>query len=103
MRYHAVGMKTFTGSSTNEKLRCQTALTALIITLALATLSAIGQETKAGQQPKADATFPKLDASILPISHKIAIGGDPDWLASGFGSVWVAVPKTNELVRVDPV
>ncbi len=56
-----------------------------------------------GQEAKQAPAFPKLDASTLPISHKIHVGGDPDWLAIGFGSVWVAVPKNNELVRVDPV
>ncbi len=60
-------------------------------------LSATAQESKAA------ADFAKLDAQKLPISHKIHIGGDPDWLATGFGSVWVAVPRNNELVRVDPV
>lgn len=55
----------------------------------------------ANSQPSGD--FAKLDISALPVSHKINIGGDPDWLAIGFGSVWVAVPRTNELVRVDPV
>ncbi|HZD92654.1 MAG TPA: hypothetical protein VE133_00280, partial [Candidatus Sulfotelmatobacter sp.] len=47
--------------------------------------------------------FKKFDASTLPITKKLQLGGDPDWLAIGFGSVWVAVPKNNELVRVDPV
>lgn len=56
-----------------------------------------------GQEAKAAAGFTRLDASQLPITKKIRIGGDPDWLAIGFGSVWVAVPKTNELVRVDPL
>ncbi|HWF04941.1 MAG TPA: hypothetical protein VHA06_14725, partial [Candidatus Angelobacter sp.] len=64
--------------------------------IAAVSLSAAAQEAK----PVPD--FPQLDASTLPISHKIHIGGDPDWLATGFGSVWVAVPKNNELVRVDP-
>jgi len=45
----------------------------------------------------------KLDASVLPITQKIQIGGDADWLAIGFGSVWVTVAKNNEVVRVDPV
>ncbi len=53
-------------------------------------------------QPKAAAEFPRLDASALPITQKIQIGGDADWLAIGFGSVWVTVAKTNEVVRVDP-
>jgi streptogramin lyase len=48
------------------------------------------------------AEFPKLDASQLPITARIPIGGDPDWLATGFGSVWVAVPKKNEIVRINP-
>ncbi len=44
----------------------------------------------------------KLDASALPFQAEIHIGGDPDWLAVGFGSVWVSVPKRNEIVRIDP-
>ncbi len=39
----------------------------------------------------------------MPIIQKIQIGGDADWLAIGFGSVWVTVAKNNEVVRVDPV
>src|SRR6185312_2802236 len=54
-------------------------------------------------QPKASAEFLKLDAATLPIIKKIPIGGDADWLAIGFGSVWVTVAKNNEVVRVDPV
>src|SRR5438445_253038 len=34
---------------------------------------------------------------------KFQIGGDADWLAIGFRSVWVTVAKNNEVVRVDPV
>jgi DNA-binding beta-propeller fold protein YncE len=54
-------------------------------------------------QDKAAAEFIKLDAATLPIIKKIQIGGDADWLAIGFGSVWVTVAKNNEVVRVDPV
>lgn len=79
--------------TTKWKLKALMALAVAVIIQ----LSAPAQETKAGSD------FAKLDASALPISHKIHIGGDPDWLATGFGSVWVAVPKSNELVRVDPV
>ena len=50
----------------------------------------------------AAAEFIKLDAAKLPIIKKIPIGGDADWLAIGFGSVWVTVAKNNEVVRVDP-
>jgi streptogramin lyase len=57
---------------------------------------------KQGPQQKPTADFRKLDASALPITQKIQIGGDADWLAIGFGSVWVTVAKNNEVVRVDP-
>lgn len=64
-------------------------------------------EPKAAQkkspQEKSTADFRKLDAAALPITQKIQIGGDADWLAIGFGSVWVTVAKNNEVVRVDPV
>jgi streptogramin lyase len=60
--------------------------------------------SKATKEPqaKAAAEFLKLDAVTLPIIKKIPIGGDADWLAIGFGSVWVTVAKNNEVVRVDP-
>ena len=53
-------------------------------------------------QQKSPVDFRKLDAKALPITQKIQIGGDVDWLAIGFGSVWVTVAKNNEVVRVDP-
>jgi virginiamycin B lyase len=59
-------------------------------------------QTSKESQPKA-AEFLKLNAATLPIIKKIPIGGDADWLAIGFGSVWVTVAKNNEVVRVDPV
>ena len=46
--------------------------------------------------------FSKHDFSSVPVIAKIHTGGNPDWLAMGFGSVWVSVPKTNEIVRIDP-
>jgi YVTN family beta-propeller protein len=52
--------------------------------------------------PSRASDFPKFDASALPITARIHIGGDPDWLAIGFGSVWVSVPKNNEIVRINP-
>jgi virginiamycin B lyase len=60
-------------------------------------------QTPKEPQAKAVAEFTKLDAATLPIIKKIQIGGDADWLAVGFGSVWVTVAKNNEVVRVDPV
>jgi YVTN family beta-propeller protein len=64
--------------------------------------SAVAQMAKE-PQAKAAAEFTKLDAATLPIIKKIQIGGDADWLAIGFRSVWVTVAKNNEVVRVDPV
>src|ERR1044071_5414618 len=55
-----------------------------------------------GPQAKSTGDFRKLDASALPITQKIQIGGDADWLGIGVGSVWVTVAKKNEVVRVDP-
>jgi len=66
----------------------------MTILLLLATCATFGQEKT--------AEFAKLDASALPVSARIHIGGDPDWLAIGLGSVWVSVPKNNEIVRIDP-
>ncbi len=77
---------------------CQLRLKAFLMLLSVMTGAAAS-----AQEAKADFGFPVRDASTLPISQKIHLGGDPDWLATGFGSVWVAVPKNNELVRVDPV
>src|SRR6476659_1916852 len=71
--------------------------------LALAVICMLGPSPAvSGQDAKLAADFPRLDVSALPIS-KVHIGGDPDWLAIGFGSVWIAVPKNNELVRIDPL
>jgi len=66
---------------------------------AIFAFSAVGQ-----QKPDSPGTaeFRKLDASTLPITAKIHIDGDPDWLGIGFGSVWVSVPKNNEVVRINP-
>lgn len=66
----------------------------ILAILLLAACAAFAQERT--------AEFAKYDASALPITATIHIGGDPDWLATGFGSVWVSVPKTNEIVRIDP-
>lgn len=81
-----------------QTCRCKPATFLALLTLAITVLPLI-----AAQEAKLGSGFPVLDAAKLPITHKIHIGGDPDWLATGFGSVWVAVPKNNELVRVDPV
>jgi virginiamycin B lyase len=63
-----------------------------------------GPQAQAAKEPQPKvAEFLKLDAATLPIIKKIQIGGDADWLAIGFGSVWVTVAKNNEVVRVDPV
>jgi virginiamycin B lyase len=57
----------------------------------------------AGQEVHEKPEFPLLDAAALPIVQRIHLGGDPDWLSVGFGSIWVSVPRNNEIVRVHPV
>jgi len=66
-----------------------------LLWFAVATLALPGQAVPT-------AEFQKLDISALPIVKKIPIGGDPDWLGVGFGSIFVSVPKTNEIVRINP-
>src|SRR6267154_1164274 len=77
-----------------------------LLAMTMAVSVGVAQQTavpSAKQDAKQPSDFAKLDAANLPIAHKIHVGGDPDWLGIGLGSVWVAVPKTDELVRIDPV
>jgi YVTN family beta-propeller protein len=68
----------------------------------IALMLLIGQQTgKITTSPNA-SEIARFDASALPIIAKIHIGGDPDWLGIGFDSVWVSVPKNNEVVRINP-
>lgn len=48
------------------------------------------------------ADFAKHDFSTLRVQAKVHTDGDPDWLATGFGSLWVSVPKLNQIVRINP-
>jgi hypothetical protein len=73
-----------------------------IVCAILAFSFATGQQIEKKGDSPGTAEFRKLDASTLPITAKIHIGGDPDWLGIGFGSVWVSVPKNNEVVRINP-
>src|SRR5258707_10740544 len=76
-------------------------LKALLVVTMAASAAIAQKEGEAGASPK-QPDFVRLDAAKLPISHKFHVGGDPDWLGIGLGSVWVAVPKTNEVVRINP-
>lgn len=76
------------------QFRFLTGITIVLLFLVLVVRAAFAQLATAG--------FPKHDFSSIPAVAKIHIGGDPDWLAMGFGSVWVSVPKTDEIVRIDP-
>ena len=48
------------------------------------------------------ADFIKRDFSSLPVQAKVHTDGNPDWMATGFGSLWVSVPKLNQIVRINP-
>src|SRR6185437_17136780 len=39
----------------------------------------------------------------VPISQRIPLPGRPDWMAIGFGSLWVVNYAPNRVSRVDPV
>ncbi len=77
-------------------------LKALLVVTMAASAAIAQKEAEAAASPK-QPDFVRLDAARLPISHKFHVGGDPDWLGIGLGSVWVAVPKTNEVVRINPI
>jgi virginiamycin B lyase len=74
-------------------------LPALVVIVVPVLLSFINTST--AQQPSA-TEFSKLDIAALPVKAKIHLGGNPDWLAVGFGSVWVSIPRNNEIVRINP-
>jgi DNA-binding beta-propeller fold protein YncE len=44
----------------------------------------------------------RLPLDSLPIVARIAVPSRPDWLAMGFGSVWVVDYRPPSLVRIDP-
>src|SRR5258708_34157845 len=77
-------------------------LKALLVVRMAASAAIAQKEGEAGASPK-QPDFARFDAAKLPISHNFHVGGDPDWLGIGLGSVWVAVPKTNEVVRINPI
>jgi len=60
------------------------------------------RQTKKAPSAADTAGSHKFEASILPIIARIHLGGDPDWLGMGFGSVWVSVSTKNEIVRINP-
>src|ERR1700756_2550532 len=79
-------------------------LKAVLINAALSMVATVLMPRLAtGQGTNPAPDFPRRDASTLPITQKIHLGGDPDWMGIGFGSVWVSVAKNNEVVRIDPV
>jgi streptogramin lyase len=94
--------ESLTQSAKEPQAQSATGATAQVTKKPLLTKEVSSKATKE-PQTKAAAEFIKLDAATLPIIKKIPIGGDADWLAIGFGSVWVTVAKNNEVVRVDPV
>src|SRR5882762_10178050 len=97
-------MKTFGGTQSAMRL-VRFGFNALIAMtmVAPAVLAQKETETAVSAKQEAKAGFPRVDAAELPIEHKFHVGGDPDWLGIGLGSVWVAIPRTDELVRIDPV
>lgn len=50
----------------------------------------------------AAAQIVRLPLDSLPIVARIPVPARPDWLAMGFGSVWVVDYRPPSLVRIDP-
>ncbi len=49
-----------------------------------------------------EPAFRRIALSDVPIGARIKLPGSPDWLAVGFGSVWVVNYVPNRVSRVDP-
>ena len=48
-----------------------------------------------------DGTISRIDPATVR-SEEIPVGLDPRGIAIGFGSVWVALAGSNQVVRIDP-
>lgn len=58
-------------------------------------------------QPAASQTIGALDEvrrplDSLPVAHRYSLPASPDWLALGFGSVWVINYRPSAVHRLDP-
>lgn len=54
-------------------------------------------------KPDNTLTVHQRPVTALPIVARIPLPKEPDWMALGFGSVWVVNYKPDRLSRVDPV
>jgi len=61
-------------------------------------------QSLAAQRPHAGSIADRQIAlQDVPISQRIPLPGRPDWMAIGFGSLWVVNYAPNRVSRVDPV
>jgi virginiamycin B lyase len=44
----------------------------------------------------------RISLEEVPISARVPLAGSPDWMAVGFGSLWVVNYKPNRVSRIDP-
>lgn len=57
----------------------------------------------AGQaSPPTEHAVPRIALEVVPIGARIHLPGSPDWMAVGFGSLWVINYKPDRVSRVDP-
>ncbi len=49
-----------------------------------------------------DGTISRIDPDRSEVVEDIPVGLDPRGIAVGFGSVWVALAGSNQVVRIDP-
>ncbi len=66
--------------------------------LLLATAATVG-----AQAPRPSAPLgPRIPLAAIPHRVHVALAGSPDWMAIGFGSIWVVNYAPNRVSRVDP-
>lgn len=56
----------------------------------------------AASQAHADLKEVQYPLDSLPVAHRYSLPTSPDWLATGFGSVWVINYRPSALHRIDP-
>ena len=67
-----------------------------VLLLSLAT--SLAAQRPGGAQP----SIRRIPLRDVPVSAHIPLPGSPDWMAVGFGSLWVVNYKPNRVSRVDP-
>src|SRR5215472_7996331 len=68
-----------------------------LVVLSIASPLAAQSSGPAGQNGR------RIPLADVPIAARVELPGSPDWMAVGFGSLWVVNYKPERISRVDPV